>query len=134
MSKNTRDFFTVEILAIVMSFVPMLLMWLVPQITDEVANEDMALFIYGAVVYLTYPAFNLLISFMCAWFGVEWYISILSIPCALIFAATTYYPVDLVSVLIYGLVYAAIGAIAAYPMSRYKKRKDADAKYLGKRL
>ena len=134
MSKNTRDFFTVEILAIILSFVPLLFMWLIPKMTNEAANDDMALFVYGMVVFMTYPALNLLISFLCSWFGINWYISILSAPCALIFAATTYYPVDLLSGVIYCLIYAVLGAAVAFPVSRYKRRKDEDAKYLGKRL
>lgn len=134
MNKNARDFFIVEVLAIIMSLVPLLLMWLTPQMTGEAMNEELFVFTEGLALYITYPTLSLLLSFICAWVGMRWFISILTIPCALLFAGTTYFAIGWLGILIYGVIYAVMGTLAAWPVDRYKRRKEADAKYLGKRL
>ncbi len=131
---RTKNIFTVELLALLFSLVPMLLTWLVPRLMGEASQEELFLFVGGATIYIVYPLLSLILSFICSWTGMDWYIAILSVPCAYIFAGITYFPFDIVSMLVYCPIYALLGAAVAFPVSRYKKRKDADARYLGKKL
>ncbi|MGI5899335.1 MAG: hypothetical protein ACOX8S_05345 [Christensenellales bacterium] len=134
MSKNAKDFFIVEVLAIIMSLTPLLLMWLTPRMVGEAMSEELFIFTEGLALYIVFPALSLLMSLIFAFLGMRWFISILAMPCALLFAATTYFPIGWLSVLVFGAAYGVIGMIVAWPVERYKKRKDEDAKYMGRKL
>ncbi len=134
MNKNVRDFLIVEVLAIIMSLVPLLLLWLTPGMVGEPMNEELFLFTEGLALYIVFPALSLILSFICAWLGMRWFVAILTMPCALIFAATTYFAIGWTAVFVYAVAYAIIGMVAAWPAERYKRRKDEDARYIGKKL
>ena len=122
----------IEGLAILLSMLPLALMWVLPNMLEEVVGAELELFVGGLSIYILYPALSLVISFICAWFSMEWYIAILSVPCAFFLAAITYFPAAMVDILLFVPGYAAVGALIAWPISRYKKRKSETDRMLGK--
>lgn len=147
MSDKTKKIIIVEVVAIVLSLLPLLLLLQVmPAVsesgelfavgTPEAAamEEERQFFIKGLCIYLIYPLTTALAAFFFAFFQYEWYLAIL--PGVMGFILSGFImQLDVVTVVVFSCVCALAGLALALPTAwlRGKHLKKDEQRY-GRRL
>lgn len=136
MSEKAKKIFIVEMLAIVLSLLPLLMQFVVPLVFGEELNEEMLEFIIGLVIFFVFPAVSILCGFFCALGGMDWISASLPGGIGFFLACITYMTsaVPILNALLFSAVYISLAMLPAYLTQRYKTRREERDKTLGRRL
>ena len=142
MSEKNKRILVVELIAIILSLLPVLLYLVVPTFTPtgavvekgsalaEQYEPERILFIAQACIYIGFPLISILASFFFAFFRFEWYLAMSAGPVSFLFACYIVVgPANLSAlgitffvVLLYTFAYAVLGSIIAYPTARLRAK------------
>lgn len=146
MSDKTKKIIIVEVVAIVLSLLPLLLLRVIPAVSEsgeffavgspeaEPFEAERVFFVCSLCIYLVYPLVTALTAFFFAFFQYEWYLSIL--PGVMGFILSSFIMrLDVVTVLVFSCVCALAGLALALPTAwlRAKHLKKDEQRY-GRRL
>lgn len=136
MSEKTKKILVIEIIALVLSLLPLLLMAVVPgvdaagnildagtELPPEIEQERM-FFIVSLCLYMIFPFLSLVLGIFFPFFQYEWYFAALPGSMIVFFSGLFIMGLDIVSVLISMVIYFGIGCLGALPIISFKKRRE----------
>jgi len=138
MSEKTKKILVIEIVALVLSLLPLLLIAVIPgvdaagnileagtELSPELEQERM-FFIISLCVYMIFPFLSLVLGVFFPFFQYEWYLAALPGPMIVFFSGVFILGLDIGSVLIFMAIYFGIGCLGALPIIAFKKRREKD--------